>query len=265
MGLIKEDLAKQLAVFGFTLNQAKIYLTIVEAGSLSVAEVASHTKMHRQDVYQILPKLEENGLITKTLGTPIMIKAIPVEKALKELISTKWQQAREEIMCMQATLKNLTKGLTLLNGQEENEEPYFILLGKENEITNSSDLLFENAESTCDFVASVELLEFKAEKWFYRLATAAGRGVKIRLIVTASSKDDRAKAIIQRISPRQGDFTVKFLVHRAVKPFQVFDQTVVWIFTSKKQPSGWPCVLWSNGEHLVEPYRERFEKFWNEK
>ncbi len=260
MGLIKEDLAKQLAIFGLTLNQSKIYLTIVEAGSLSVAEIATQTNMHRQDVYQILPKLEENGLITKTLGTPITITAIPVEKALKELISIKWQQAREEILCMQANLKNITESLTLLGNQDETEEPFFVLLGKENEVTNTADILFENVEQECDFAASVELLELKAEKWFRRFTDAVDRGAKIRLIVNASNKLDRAKEVVHRITPRKGDFEVKFLCHKSVKPFQVFDQKVVWIFTSKKQSSGWPCVLWSNGKHLVEPYQERFEK-----
>lgn len=237
----------------------------MEAGSLSVAEIAAKTKLHRQDVYQILPKLEENGLITKTLGTPVMVHAIPVEKALKELISIKCRHASKEIHCMHANLKSLTENLKVLNNQKEPEEPFFILLAKENEIKNTTDLLFENVETECNFVANLDLLEMKAEKWVYRLATAADKGAKIRLIVSASSKDYRAKTLVQRIKPKKGDFTVKFFDHGTIKPFQVFDQKVVWIFTSKKLSSGWPCVLWSNGNHLVETYQERFERFWNEK
>jgi sugar-specific transcriptional regulator TrmB len=230
-----------------------------------VAEIAAQTNLHRQDVYQILPKLEENGLITKTLGTPVTINAIPVEKALKELISIKRKHVSEEIKFMESILKELSDGLKLLNEKErENVEPFFSLLTKESEISNIADLLCEKTKSQCDIVASVELLELKAERWFRRLQTASDKGARIRLIINAPSIDDRVKAIIQRVKPRKGDFTAKFLLYKSSNPFQVFDRKVVWIFTSKKQPSGWPCVLWSNGKHIVETYQERFERFWND-
>jgi sugar-specific transcriptional regulator TrmB len=81
VNIIQEDLAKDLAIFGFTLNQAKVYLTIVRAGSISVGKIAESSKLYRQDIYKILPKLQEKGLITKTLGAPIIVMAIPVKKA----------------------------------------------------------------------------------------------------------------------------------------------------------------------------------------
>lgn len=262
--MIKEDLARQLSIFGFTLNQSKIYLAIVEAGSLSVAQISNQTNLHRQDVYQILPKLEENGLITKTLGTPILVNAVPFEKALEELIESKWQNAYQQVLNMQANLKSLTKGLTILRNQKELEEPFFVSLSKENEITNISDMLFENIKNQCDFVANERILAVKAEKWFYRLKIAIEKGAKIRLLINAPSDDKHVKTILNRVCPKGGGFDIKFNAHQHTKPFQVFDKKIVWVYTSKKQPSGWPCVLWSNDRHLAEPYQERFDRLWCE-
>ena len=161
MELIQEDLVKELAVFGFTLNQAKVYLSIVRAGSISVGKIAESSKLHRQDIYKILPKLEKKGLITKTLGTPIVIKAIPVKIALKSLVSMEKKEALERIACMEANLKKVSNAVSILQETgtgAEHEETHFSLLTQENEIKNRSDLLFEKAKIECDVVASLELL-----------------------------------------------------------------------------------------------------------
>ena len=58
---MQEDLVKGLEIFGFTPNQAKVYLSIVGAGSSSVGKIAEASKLYRQDIYKIIPKLEKRG------------------------------------------------------------------------------------------------------------------------------------------------------------------------------------------------------------
>jgi DNA-binding MarR family transcriptional regulator len=65
----QEDLVIKLESFGFTVNQAKVYLCIVQCGKTRVGKIAKTTQLHRQDIYKLLPKLE-NGLITKPLTNP---------------------------------------------------------------------------------------------------------------------------------------------------------------------------------------------------
>ena len=106
---MQEDLIKELEIFGFTTNQAKAYLAIVRAGSISVSKIAEASKLYRQDIYKILPKLEKKGFITKTLGTPIIIKAVPVKKALKRLVLKERKNAIERITRMEANLAEISE------------------------------------------------------------------------------------------------------------------------------------------------------------
>jgi len=83
-------------------------------------------------------------------------------------------------------------------------------------------------------------------------------------LINATSDDKHVKTILNRVSPKGGDFDIKFIANKHIKPFQVFDQKIVWVYTSKMQPSGCPCILWSNDRHLAEPYQERFDRAWYE-
>jgi sugar-specific transcriptional regulator TrmB len=264
--LTQEDLVNKLAVFGFTLNQAKIYLAIVRAGSTSVGKIAESTKLYRQDIYKILPKLEEKGIITKTLGTPIVIMAIPVKKALKSMVSMEKKRALERIARMEANLKEISNAVSILHetGTEPKpQEHQFSLLTRKNEITNRADLLFGKAKKECNIVTGLELITIRAPKFFERLRTATNNGAKIRLIIESNRRDERIKSAIERIRPDTNNFTAKSVICKSPKPFQIIDRKEVWISTKKQTPSGNPCVLWSNGENIVTAYLELFERMWN--
>lgn len=266
--LIQEDLVKELAAFGFTLNQAKVYLSIVRAGSISVGKIAESSKLHRQDIYKILPKLEKKGLITKTLGTPIVIKAIPVKISLKSLVSLEKKEALERIACMEANMKEVSNAVSILyetGTGPEYEETHFSLLTKDNELTNRADLLFEKASIECDVVVSLELLMTKATKLHERFRTAANNGARIRLIIEAPSNGERLTEALERVRPDSKNVAAKFVVSKSPKPYQIIDAKEVWISTTKKTPSGLPCVLWSNSKNIVETYQERFEGIWNDR
>ena len=136
---MQEDLAKDLEVFGFTLNQAKVYLAIILAGSISVGKIAESSKLYRQDIYKIIPNLEKKGFITRTLGTPILVKAIPVKKALKQLVSEERINALERIKRMEARLERVSNTVCEMCEIEtapENAEIHFSLLTQDNEIKN---------------------------------------------------------------------------------------------------------------------------------
>jgi sugar-specific transcriptional regulator TrmB len=82
---MQEDLVSKLTRFGFTINQAKVYLSIIQNGPVTVGEIAKISQLHRQDIYKMILILEKKGLIIKTIDKPVLISAVPTEKALKSL------------------------------------------------------------------------------------------------------------------------------------------------------------------------------------
>jgi sugar-specific transcriptional regulator TrmB len=265
---MQEDLAKDLEVFGFTLNQAKVYLTIIRAGSISVGKIAESSKLYRQDIYKIIPKLEKKGVITKTLGTPILVKAIPVKKALKQLVSEERTSALERIKRMEARLEEVSNTVSEMYETEtgpEEAETHFSLLTQENEIKNRADVLYEKAKTECDIVASIELMTIRGPNFNKRFRTAIKNGVKIRLLIEAPRTEERIESTVERVRPDSDNFTAKFVICKSPKPFQIIDREEVWVATTMKSESGTPSVLWSNGENIVAAYHERFERIWKSK
>jgi sugar-specific transcriptional regulator TrmB len=265
---MQEDLAKDLEVFGFTLNQAKVYLTIIRAGSISVGKIAESSKLYRQDIYKIIPKLEKKGVITKTLGTPILVKAIPVKKALKQLVSEERTSALERIKRMEARLEEVSNTVSEMYETEtgpEEAETHFSLLTQENEINNRADVLYEKAKTECDIVASIELMTIRGPNFNKRFRTAIKNGVKIRLLIEAPRTEERIESTVERVRPDSDNFTAKFVICKSPKPFQIIDREEVWVATTMKSESGTPSVLWSNGENIVAAYHERFERIWKSK
>jgi sugar-specific transcriptional regulator TrmB len=264
--MMQKDLAEELEIFGFTLNQAKVYLSIVAAGSISVSKIAESSKLHPQDIYKILPKLEEKGMITKTLGNPFVVATIPVETALKSLLSKETKNALERINRMKAELNKISNALSLIYGTEAgavHQEPRYSLLTKESEIKNTEDVLFEEAKEECNIVASLDLMTMIGPNLFHRFQTAANNGAKIRLLIEATRREKWIKASVEQAKPDTNEFTAKFIISKSPKSFQIIDRKEVWISVSKISPSGIPCVFWTNDENIVVAYLERFEKMWN--
>jgi len=58
------DLKSVLQDFGLTENEAQIYLILLHLGSASASEITQKSKIHRINVYDILERLQEKGLVS---------------------------------------------------------------------------------------------------------------------------------------------------------------------------------------------------------
>src|SRR4030042_4145823 len=106
---MQEDLVVKMTDFGFTVNQAKVYLSIVQSGKTGVGHISKNTSLHRQDIYKLLPKLEKMGLITRTIDKPFMIEALPVKKALESIILKEKEKSNQRIALLEKNLNELSE------------------------------------------------------------------------------------------------------------------------------------------------------------
>jgi sugar-specific transcriptional regulator TrmB len=262
---MREDLVRKLSDFGFTVNQAKVYLSIVQSGTTCVRMISEYTQLHRQDIYKILPKLEKMGLITKTIDVPLIIEAIPAEKALSTLVSTEREKANERISRLEANLKELINALREKQVEPAGEqvETRFSLLTTDAQIKNMADLSFENARIGCDAVMSLELITRRMDLFRERFQTLAKNKARTRLIIETLNNEDLVKRTLEEIRPNMGDFAAKLIYKNRSLPYQIIDHKEVWISRKKETESGFSCVLWTNGKNIVQFREENFEKAWN--
>lgn len=94
-----------LESLGLTKNEAKIYLTLLKEGESAVGTISSKSRVHRRNVYDVLDRLIQRGLVFEIIRTKENIyKAVPPSK-LKEILGLK-QKSLEKII---PDLENLYK------------------------------------------------------------------------------------------------------------------------------------------------------------
>jgi sugar-specific transcriptional regulator TrmB len=259
---MQEDLVSKLAEFGFTINQAKIYLSVVQNGPITVSEISKISQLHRQDIYKIIPTLEKKGLITRTIDKPVFIGAIPIEKALGHLVSIEKEKICKKISRLEINLKELTDETA--NHQpidKTRDEDLFIPLITDEQVKNRADLTFESAYLSYDLIVKLELITSITKNLRAQLQQITKK-VKTRMIVENSRKNEVMKAL-KPIIPKNRNFEVKIANSNESLSYYVIDQNELWINLQKKTESDLPCVLWTNDRNMVMFFQESFNKSWN--
>ncbi len=101
------SIATQLAGFGFPKEHIHLYLTLLESGPTTLAELARAGQIHRATVYRLLPILQQRGFVTEvqrgrrrvySAADPLVLKRLADEQAhfLGELIPQLQQLAERK-------------------------------------------------------------------------------------------------------------------------------------------------------------------------
>ncbi len=259
---MQEDLITKLSSFGFTVNQAKVYLCIAQAGKTSVGRIAKNTSLHRQDIYKLIPKLERMGLITKTIDKPFMIEAIPVERALQGYIEIERKKAEEKVGQLENNLKDLVSAIQ--TQPQTKEEARFTLLTTDEAIKNKGKSIFEKDRKEFLLVATMEQISYPSLRFFHEfLQIIADNNAKIKLLLVSKDKETEIQEALKKVAPDKGEFAVKCVDKSSCRNYQIIDSNEVWIGTQQKTQTGYPSILWTNDQNIVEAYKEIFKKAWN--
>jgi sugar-specific transcriptional regulator TrmB len=259
---MQKDYVSKLADFGFTTNQAKVYLSIIQSGKTNVGQISKNTLLHRQDIYKLLPKLEKMGLITLTIGKPVMIEALPVEEAIRRLIAKEKQVADRRIKQLEQTIEELAQEIMLQ--PKTTEDTRFTLLTTSAALKNRVDETFKAKRISFKLVSTTENLKGQAGHFYKQyFQMLADNGIKTHLILVGAENPTDLKKLVEKIAPRNGYLTAKAMERCASKDYQVIDNSEVWIATQQKTPEGYPAILWTNDVNMVESYLENFREAWS--
>ena len=256
------DLVNRLSEFGFTINQAKVYLDIVQSGSTNVGQISKNTMLHRQDIYKLLPKMEKMGLITRTIGKPVIIEALPAEKALERIIAIEKEAVDRKIGRLEKALRELTQEIK--QQPKLANETRFTLLTTSVALKNRIILTLKVKPGVFRVVSTTENLKGQTghfyKQYFQMLADS---GIKIYLMLVGAENSAELKRLIEKLAPRGVFLFAKSLERCPSKDYQVVDGGEVWIATQQKTPEGYPSILWTNDVNMVESYLENFHEAWN--
>jgi sugar-specific transcriptional regulator TrmB len=192
-----EESIECLMKLGLSVNQAKIYFGTLRTGTTTAKDISKKANVGREDVYRILPALQEFGLIRKHLETPAKYEAVTADEAVKILLLRK-EKAHKELenkasefllMCAEDTDINLEK-----------EDKTFVV-SRDNKSGVDQELirLMRKTNRTLDFTTRQQLFftafnEPGLSEWIDTMYNAIQRGVKFRMIL---DKPENAKPFSQ--------------------------------------------------------------------
>ncbi len=251
-----------LTDFGLTGNQSKVYLTTARLGLASVGQISKVSEVRREDVYRILPKLEELGLVERLFGKPIKIRATPVEEALSLLIKHEEDTARERVSALKEKTETFLKDFSRAPKLELTEKAHFALLSKRESIMSRMLTMVKNAEREFDIACSGRKIMPFIHTFAEQLKRIIKKGVKIRIISDLTGYDDALPRIIEeQVSPgnsiglRHADLPSSHYI--------IVDLKEALISTATEGNIGENPCLWTNSTSLTGVFQGDFENLWH--
>ncbi len=268
-GLLSIDKdSESLCDFGLTRNQAKVYLAVLQLGLASVGSISTESRIRREDVYRTLPKLEKLGLIEKTLGTPVRVKAIPFEKALSALIRNQRTKISRMRVKKQELLEKYQKK-TCRDPDHTEEENQFVLLSDRELILDKITLMIKKATEQIDIVSTSENF-FRYLPNFARSLAKASRDrerAQFRTILDMERSRDSIAGIQEKEKaiPSEAPVHIRYSFD-AMNPLVIVDGKEVLMGTSARQifgAAGDHRYLWSTNRTLAKLLQKSFEEQWH--
>jgi sugar-specific transcriptional regulator TrmB len=252
-----ENMALLLGL-GLTLNQAKVYLAILKLQKTTVGQVASFSKVRREDVYRILPSLEKMGLIERFLGKPTEIRATRVSNSLTSLVTEEKNRSEERLTDMRSKVQKLS--LKDWKQQPLGEESIYILIAEKKAILAKTSELINNSKKEVGLIADKARIAQVLANFSDEHKHAIKIGAKIRLIFEGESPDTLLKEKVQKLI---GGTSVLVKFHREpLNHFIMSDDKEALINSSKESGLGDSPSLWTNNSNLIGVLRTGFESDW---
>lgn len=254
--------ANELVVYGLTITQAKVYITLMALGVASVSEIASLSKIRREEIYRALPILERHGIVIRKLKTPMRFSAIPPEKAIQLLTKAKLEVMKEKINSLGEQQSKLVHELEAMElPMQQEDKSIEVIPGKNGTLMKLIEMT-QNAKHQIDVVTSLEELKVAYINRSEKLQKRLMETVKIRVIIKTEKLDTLTKNIITTSKAFNNPIELKQVQDPPFNLIMIDDEEAMW---GEFQPIDEDAAtyLWTNDPIQIGILRTSFEKLWD--
>lgn len=202
-----EEIIDELTLYGLSALEARVCVSMLKGGKMSVREIAKESGIVRTDVYRIVKRMRENDLVIEHLGRPLLYEVLSPHDLLQVLVKKQENKLRtlvEKQQELRASLNSMSTSRTPINDVNE----YFQvvrgvpnIVDKLREITNCTqdELLILNDKQALANHGDHGLLK--------NIKQAYDRGVKIQILTEDEEKNlEYIKQLSQYAEVRYIDF-----------------------------------------------------------
>jgi len=248
-----KEFCSSLSRFGLSKNEAKVYICLAKFGDQKAHNVSRSLSLHRTETYKILRRLEEKGLAVRILEKPIKFAAVPIDKALENLI----QEKKQRIMGLEGEKQKILNswGIFAVPTKDSDVFDEFIqVLKGRNQIHIKVNEIIENAKDEVLIAASDDnLLQMFYSGALDSLSEKSNR-IETHLLTDLST---RSSYIVKKLKLGEDKF---FCVDFKELPSFVISQNHLLLFLNNESSNGknGKRALWTNQKDLVNILKTSF-------
>ena len=265
-----EEAARELSSFGLTGNQARAYIVLVKLGVAPVSKIAQLSKIRREEIYRITPKLERLGLVERILGKPTRYKAISLEEALSILLKYRQEESEKKIAELAEKKVSLLKELKplenkkVLADEEEEKGAHFILILDRDKSLRKLISMTDAAEKEIVLTATGNDIQYGvSQNYDDALRIVLMRGVKVRILLTIDEINESLLYFAQEIEAFRDIIEVRHVDQLRVH-IMVVDDKETSIGTYLDPNTKEVVNLWTDHPSFVDAMKDVFERQWRE-
>jgi len=237
-------------------------MAIAQLGLASVSQASKASKVRREDVYRILPKLQKMGLVEKILGKPTRIRAIPMEEALHILIEREQEIANERVSGLMSKRDEILKHYKRFSMRTISEGAHFsIVSGREGTMSKEMAML-KRANSAISIVTSREKFRQFFNNFDDALRKATKKGINVRMVLNVTEHADPIVNVVKEYGNSRAPIELKYSDH-SVTHYMIVDFKEALVATSVGPTLGENPCLWTDDNSLVGLLQKNFEGLWH--
>ena len=249
----------KLTAFGFTREEAEVYIFLTAMGPTPARVVARRFSINRMKAYRTLKDLEDRGLIQRIAGRPVQFAATPPEEVLRRSID----DAKQTLSGLEGDEEKVLEELARLRGQEQNvaEEPRFRIYQGRQQVYEFLSQMGDRVDEKMNLVTtSLDLLRLSLWGVDDRLIEMSRRGRRVRLLVPVEEAD------LGEVEKLAGHFEVRHISLDTPMRFALVDDkeilTSVAMDDSMSMTTNDDTALWTNSPSFISAIKIFYESLW---
>jgi sugar-specific transcriptional regulator TrmB len=262
-----QDEVEFLTKLGLSVNQAKIYLSLVRVPPSTAYQISKYSNLANETVYKTMPTLQKLGLVEKLITHPTTFRSIPIERGFRNLLAHRDDEQKELLKKAKHLLCRIRNNCAEGTSYPSKGESNFTLIQAKENISESLEKALDKTHENLRIVTSQLGLSTALQVYADAHRRALARGVKILI---ASEKHVLGKIplrILHEFQTSEG-FEVRY--------FREYPEAIVLIFDGKEAchimlPKAiFPTadlskasVLWSNNDSFISLAEYYFQSKWN--
>jgi sugar-specific transcriptional regulator TrmB len=181
-------LSEKLIDFGFTKEEAEVYVFLSSMGASPARVVSRRFDVNRMRAYRTLKSLEEKGLVERIIGRPMRFVANPLQESLNKYIDG----FREKLTELETREKEIIDDWTRISDvtSEQTEESRFRIFEGRQQIYELLIQMCERAHGEiCIVTTKRDLHRLALMGIDERLRGVSNQGIRVRILTQVEGPD----------------------------------------------------------------------------